>query len=316
MNVDLNPALVDEIRAVSRTIVREWGFMGGDFAGTDLSPSAVHALIEIEQGGLTARDLGVRLRLEKSSVSRMLRKLVEAGDVNEEAGTEDSRIKVLSLTATGKQRVTAIHAYARGQVINTLHRLKPGQEQTVLEGMRLYTDALSAAENNSAAVRTIDIVSGYQVGIIARITEMHARYYAKEYGFGQHFESVVASGLAEFCGRLKNQQNKIWVAMQGGKIVGSVAIDGEDMGNNTAHLRWFIVGDNIRGGGAGRKLLSAAIAFADEKGFDETHLATFSGLSAARHLYESFGFTCVEEQPGSQWGKPMLEQRFVRKRPL
>jgi hypothetical protein len=33
--------LVDAIRAASRRLVRELGFMGGDFAGTDLPPSAV-----------------------------------------------------------------------------------------------------------------------------------------------------------------------------------------------------------------------------------------------------------------------------------
>lgn len=111
--------LVEELRAVSRAMVRTLGFMGGDFAGTDLSPSAVHALIEIEQHGgtLTARDLGERLRLEKSSVSRMLRKLVASGEVRETTGAEDGRVKRLALTARGRRRVAGIHAFARAQVM-------------------------------------------------------------------------------------------------------------------------------------------------------------------------------------------------------
>ncbi|MEF3067050.1 MarR family winged helix-turn-helix transcriptional regulator [Pandoraea apista] len=137
-----DPSLVDAIRAVSREMVRELGFMGGDFAGTDLSPSAVHALIEIERGGVTARELGVRLRLEKSSVSRMLRKLVQSGDIGEAVSKHDARVKVLFLTPAGKKRVAEIHAFARAQVINALGRLAHGQERIVLEGMRLYADAL------------------------------------------------------------------------------------------------------------------------------------------------------------------------------
>ncbi|ALS64020.1 MarR family winged helix-turn-helix transcriptional regulator [Pandoraea apista] len=137
-----DPSLVDAIRAVSREMVRELGFMGGDFAGTDLSPSAVHALIEIERGGVTARELGVRLRLEKSSVSRMLRKLVQSGDIGEAVSKHDARVKVLFLTPAGKKRVAKIHAFARAQVINALGRLAHGQERIVLEGMRLYADAL------------------------------------------------------------------------------------------------------------------------------------------------------------------------------
>jgi DNA-binding MarR family transcriptional regulator/GNAT superfamily N-acetyltransferase len=310
--MNTNPRLVEEIRTASRSMAREWGFMGGEFAGTDLSPSAVHALIEIEHGGMTARDLGARLRLEKSSVSRMLSKLVEAGDVSEDAGEEDGRVKMLSLTPAGKRRVQAIHAYAGAQVTNALSHLKTGQERTVLEGLRLYTAALGAAAGEGIAAPAIEIVRGYQAGLIARITQMHALYYARTSGFGQKFESVVAAGLAEFCDRLENPRNAIWTAMRGGEIIGSVAIDGEDIGDNIAHLRWFIVDDGVRGGGVGRTLLSAALGFVDAQGFAETHLWTFSGLLAARHLYETFGFTCREEQSGAQWGRQVMEQRFVR----
>ncbi|CAM3709281.1 bifunctional helix-turn-helix transcriptional regulator/GNAT family N-acetyltransferase [Paracidovorax anthurii] len=313
MNTD--PPLVAEIRAASRAMVRELGFMGGDFAGTDLSPSAVHALIEIENGGVTARDLGTLLRLEKSSVSRMLRKLVESGDVQEAAGENDGRVKRLSLTAAGKQRVAAIHAFARAQVAQALGRLQPGQGHTVLEGMRLYTHALAPPAGNEKAAARIELVRGYRPGLIARITEMHALYYARASGFGQRFESVVASGLAEFCHRLEKPQNAIWTARQDGQIVGSVAIDGEDLGADTAHLRWFIVDDGVRGSGAGKNLLDTALAFADKRGFAQTHLWTFSSLDAARHLYETRGFALAEEWPGTQWGKEVLEQRFARRCP-
>lgn len=302
---------IDSIRASTRQLVRELGFTAGDFAGTDLSPSAVHALLEIEQGGMTARDLGALLHLEKSSVSRMLRKLIEAGDVVEEAGEDDGRVKRLSLTPAGKVRVAEIHDFARTQVKAALGKLTAEQGQTVLDGLRLYSAALA----EKPVAPGVEINAGYRPGIIARITEMHALYYAQASGFGQAFESVVAGGLAEFGNRLSKPQNEIWAAMNGGHVVGSVAIDGEDTGPGIAHLRWFIVDDAARGSGAGKKLLDAALAFVDQQGFAETHLWTFSGLHAARHLYETRGFTLAEECPGSQWGSEVLEQRFVRALP-
>jgi DNA-binding MarR family transcriptional regulator/ribosomal protein S18 acetylase RimI-like enzyme len=306
---------IECIRSASRLLVRELGFMGGDFAGTELSPSAVHALIEIGASpGITARRLGDLLRLEKSSISRMLRKLVLSGDVLEQADTDDSRMKKLFLSEAGRERAAAIHSFANSQVANALERLAPGEDRTVVEGLRLYAEALASNANRAAFPQT-EIVRGYRQGIIARITQMHALYYARTSGFGQRFESVVAGGLAAFCGRLENPRNAIWSAVQGNEIVGSIAIDGEDMGGEIAHLRWFIADDGVRGGGVGRKLLSAALDFADAQGFAETHLWTFSGLSAARHLYEGHGFVCVEERPGSQWGKEVLEQRFVRSLP-
>ena len=306
-----DPTVIEDIRSLSRAMVRAWGFMGGDFAGTDLSPSAVHALIEIEKGGVTARALGARLRLEKSSVSRMLRKLVGSGDV-EEAADIDGRVKRLSLTAEGRAQVAAIHAFARKQVADALTRLGPGEDRAVLEGLRLYTGALGGEVEDGGLA--IEIAEGYRPGLIARITEMHALYYAREHGLGRRFEALVAHGLADFCGRLDNRRNAIWTAVAKGGIVGSVAIDGEDLGAEIAHLRWFILADGLRGGGVGKRLLDAALAFADQQGFSETHLSTFSGLDAARHLYESRGFTLVEEQAGAQWGKVLQEQRFVRRR--
>jgi hypothetical protein len=61
-----------------------------------------------------------------------------------------------------------------------------------------YAEALASLANRAAFPQT-EIVRGYRQGIIARITQMHALYYARTSGFGQRFESVVAGGLAVFC---------------------------------------------------------------------------------------------------------------------
>jgi GNAT superfamily N-acetyltransferase len=156
-----------------------------------------------------------------------------------------------------------------------------------------------------------EIVAGYQPGLIGRIVEMHARFYARHAGFGVFFESQVAAGLAEFVTRLDESRNRIWAAVDDDRIVGSITIDGQDLAP-AAHLRWFVVDDSARGLGVGGRLLSAAVGFCDGGGFAETHLWTFAGLDAARRLYEREGFQVAEQRPGEQWGKTVLEQRFVR----
>lgn len=310
------PPIIELVREASRQLVRELGFMHESLAGTNLSPSAVHALIEIERHeGITARALSAILRLEKSSISRMLRKLILSGDILEEPGEQDARERRLSLSAAGRSRVAAIHAFAREQVVSALDRLSPEQCDVVLNGLRLYAGSLAAKSDGPSLAPLVRIATGYRPGLIARITEMHAHYYADASGFGQAFESVVASGLAAFCDRLDRPTNNLWSAVHGDRITGAIAIDGEDLGSGIAHLRWFIVEGGVRGRGTGRLLLSAALGFADENRFEETHLWTFAGLAAARHLYERHGFVCVEERPGRQWGSEVLEQRFVRPRP-
>ncbi|MBK0030956.1 GNAT family N-acetyltransferase [Erwinia sp. S43] len=159
---------------------------------------------------------------------------------------------------------------------------------------------------------SVEILEGYIPGLVGRVTEMHACFYAKHSGFGQYFESKVATGMAEFVSRLKQPCNNVWVAVQNGRIVGSVSIDGQDLANGAAHLRWFIIDDGCRGGGIGRRLLNEAMAFCDRNSFSATQLWTFKGLDAARRLYESTGFVLVKEEQGDQWGSTVTEQQFTR----
>ncbi|HEV7285097.1 MAG TPA: hypothetical protein VGN75_09580 [Kaistia sp.] len=77
---------------------------------------------------------------------------------------------------------------------------------------------------------------------------MHAAHYSRPWGFGQFLESTVASNAAEFTGQLGHPRNQAWAAIRDSRIVGSIAIDGEDLGDNQAHLRWFILDEGCRGG--------------------------------------------------------------------
>ncbi len=160
----------------------------------------------------------------------------------------------------------------------------------------------------------IVIRDGYVPSLIGRIVEMHALYYSDLVGFGAAFESKVAGGLAAFVSRIERPGNAIWHLDMGGKIVGSLAIDGEDLGEGRAHLRWFIIDDQARGTGFGQALMEKALAFCDQHGFEAIHLSTFRGLDAARRLYERNGFFLTDEQPGDQWGTVVLEQTFSRRR--
>lgn len=159
----------------------------------------------------------------------------------------------------------------------------------------------------------IIITEGYRPGLVGRVTEMHATFYSQYSGFGQFFESKVAAGMAEFVSRLDKPCNKVWVAMLNERIIGSISIDGEDLGNNQAHLRWFILDDGCRGAGVGRQLLAKAVAFCESTGFDATQLWTFKRLDAARRLYEEAGFELVHEEQGTQWGSCVTEQQFTLK---
>jgi DNA-binding MarR family transcriptional regulator/GNAT superfamily N-acetyltransferase len=307
---------IRDIRDAARRLVRELGFMRSTLAGTNLHASAVHAVIEIGQGHqVTAADLANILNLEKSSISRMVRKLIDAGEVAEAVSDQDARSKLLSLTEQGRKTLAKINAFAKQQVSRAVGPLSPTARKSISAGLATYARALESKRSGpSLSSPGVSIKSGYQTGLVGRCVEMHARYYAEAAGLGPSFETRVASGLAEFMSRVDRAENGIWVANRASEIVGTIVIDGGDLGCHAARLRWFIVDETARAAGIGRRLLTKAVSFCDRKGFPEIELWTFAGLDAARHLYESFGFMVVEERRGTQWGTEVTEQRYVRKR--
>ncbi len=138
---------------------------------------------------------------------------------------------------------------------------------------------------------------------------MHARYYAREWGFGDFFRDKVAGDLEEFRGALPHDDCGLWFARRDGRTVGSVAIDGRAR-ESGAHLRWFIVDDNLRGGGVWTALIDRALGFCRSRAFGSVYLWTFAGLDAARRLYEARGFRVEEETEAQTWGRRVREQKF------
>lgn len=156
----------------------------------------------------------------------------------------------------------------------------------------------------------IQVGRGYIPGSIGRVAELHGTYYHQHWGFGLFFEAKVATELAAFLGRYDEQRDGFWTALVGTRIEGSISIDGAHSAAEGAHLRWFILSDELRGKGAGNQLMNTAMEFCRRCGYKRVYLWTFEGLNPARHLYEKNGFKLVEQHKGSQWGREVNEQRF------
>lgn len=139
----------ERIRDASRRLVRELGFLRPTLAGTDLSPSAVHALVEIgARPAMTAAELAEILVLEKSSVSRMLRKLIAAGELVEGVSTRDGRAKPLSLTRQGRATLARIDDFARRQVEAALEHMTPDSRAQLAKSLAGYAEALAATRRD------------------------------------------------------------------------------------------------------------------------------------------------------------------------
>jgi GNAT superfamily N-acetyltransferase len=162
----------------------------------------------------------------------------------------------------------------------------------------------------------IVIAEGFRPGALGAVVALHGSYYARAWDFDRRFEAYVARAFADFLDRYDPERDRIFLALDGGRIAGALVIDGgADRERNAARLRFFILDDSCRGGGVGAKLMGAAMDFLKERGFGRCSLMTFAGLDAARALYERSGFRLMEERPFDGWGPPITEQRFEWVRP-
>ena len=310
--------LISDIRTASRDLVRQFGLMNKGVAGTSLSLSAVHTIIETGRAGsISAKDLCDELLLEKSTISRLVKTLVDKGEVVEVRSSKDLRVKHLRLTRQGKNTLDVIDHFAETQVSGALEHLNKNARIGVLKGLKDYSSALKVRaiggelENE---LESVTINSGYTPTIIGRTVGMLHGYMNQHFYFGVKFESRIITDMIEFITRIDSPRNQTWHAKLGNQIVGSISIDGEDLGDGLAHLRWFTVSDEARGRGVGNSLLTEALNFCDQQAYREIHLWTVKGLNAARKLYLRHGFELAEEYKGDQWGSEVTEHRYVRVR--
>ena len=142
------------------------------------------------------------------------------------------------------------------------------------------------------------------------VAYMHGRYYHKYHGFCEGAEYYFIKYLADFVH--DSEGGRLWVAVAGSAIVGSVGIVRID--SDTAQFRWFFVEKAHQNKGIGSKLMETAFDFCRENSYTNIFLWTFKGLDPARHLYDKAGFVLAEEKPNNEWSSaPIIEQKMELK---
>lgn len=122
--------------------VRAFGLLSQESTpcGQPMSPSDAHALTEITDGGCTQRDLVDRLHLDRSSVSRLVDRLVKRGWV-QRTGGDDRRTVRLAATVDGQRAAAAVAAGGSARFAVLFDAVPAGQRAQVLDAIRLLTAA-------------------------------------------------------------------------------------------------------------------------------------------------------------------------------
>jgi GNAT superfamily N-acetyltransferase len=159
----------------------------------------------------------------------------------------------------------------------------------------------------SAAIR----LRNPRPGDYGRVVALHGELYAREFGYDEGFEALVAGIVAEFIENFDRRRERCWIAEMGGEVVGSVFLVRKS--DTVAKLRLLIIHPKARGRGLGRRLTRACIRFARAKRYRKIVLWTQSHLGAARAIYESEKFKMKSKQKHSSFGKKLVAETWELK---
>jgi DNA-binding MarR family transcriptional regulator len=137
----------DELHAAFVGVVRALGLLRPDTTpcGQPISIVAAHALGELDvDGALTQNDLAARLRLQKSTISRLVDQLVDDGLVRRVQNPADRRSVLVELTAKGATRVARLHRARAEMFAELLRAIPPRDRRTVVQGLSLLETAARA----------------------------------------------------------------------------------------------------------------------------------------------------------------------------
>ncbi len=102
-----------------------------------------HILTELGRSGpIPLSELGARLLLEKSWISRAVESLVRDGFATKEPNPADARSWLVTLTAAGQQRVTALNATLNGHADGLLTPLGKREREDVARSLQRLRDLL------------------------------------------------------------------------------------------------------------------------------------------------------------------------------
>ncbi len=112
--------------------------------GMTVAQAATLGVLLVEPG-LRLTDLGRRLGIAPSTLSRNLTRLLESGLVARKEDSEDGRAARVSLTAAGRRKAEELRAQEEAFADDVLKRLPASKRRPLLEGLQELMGAVRGA---------------------------------------------------------------------------------------------------------------------------------------------------------------------------
>ena len=143
----------EDFRALMQELIRRFGLLAADRTpcGKPLASSDAHALmllLDAGDDGLLSSALAARLGIDKSTGSRLVTRLTEAGHIAAAPSTDDARAKPIRLTKKGVRVATEVQLASQERFARLLEHVAPRRRGDVVDALRELVSALEKMTSN------------------------------------------------------------------------------------------------------------------------------------------------------------------------
>jgi len=299
---------VGAVRRFNRFWTRRIGVLREGYLESPFSLTEVRVFYELaNREETTASELGEDLGLDAGYLSRILRGFEKHDLIHRRSSETDGRRRLLRLTERGREAFAPLDARSRKDIGAMLESLPMGGQERLVGAMRTIEGLLGARPEPEVPY----ILRPHWPGDMGWVVHRHGVLYAREYGWDERFEALVAEIVAKFIQRYDPKLERCWIAEREGGIVGCVFLVRES--EEIAKLRLLLVEPKARGLGIGSRLVEECIRFARQAGYRKITLWTNDVLDAARRIYEGMGFRLVHEEVHHSFGHDLVGQTWELK---
>jgi DNA-binding MarR family transcriptional regulator len=134
---------IKNIRAFNRFYTDVIGLLNKHLLNSDYSLAEVRVMYEISVGKeVQASQVMTAMSIDKSYLSRILKKLEKDGIITKSPSPDDARAVSVSLTEEGKKLFTALNKASDHQINELIEKLSSRQQQELVSHMNSIIDIL------------------------------------------------------------------------------------------------------------------------------------------------------------------------------
>ena len=183
-----------------------------------------------------------------------MRRFEKRGLLERTRSKADGRQSLLALTRRGHEAFAPLHTRSRDEIGAMLGALPAAEQDRLVDAMRAIEGLLGARPEPKAPY----MLRPHQPGDMGWVIHRHAVLYAREYGWDERFEAMVAEIAARFIQGFDPKRERCFMAEKDGEIVGSVFLVAH--GKTVAQLRLLLVEPGRAGSASARASSPSASA--------------------------------------------------------